>query len=168
MQEQIAWGCHLTVVKQKLVLPGADDSPLEDPYDVLEIPGNVLTYTGASIIWNCLTDATPTVQFIQSTCAIGVGDSTTAAAASQTGLQAATNKHYEVVDTVTHTEGTSSTNASISFTAPFESADGNFAWEEWGLFTTVAPGSMLNRKVASMGTKQSGEVWTAVARLTLS
>jgi hypothetical protein len=64
----------------------------------------------------------------------------------------------------------------IQAVAVFGTADGNFAWEEWGLdvgTATVTAGTtvnavLLNRKVASNGTKASGQTWTATATITFS
>jgi hypothetical protein len=58
----------------------------------------------------------------------------------------------------------------------FGTADGNFAWQEWGIdigTATVSSGNtvnavLLNRKVASNGTKASGQTWTATATITIS
>ena len=58
---------------------------------------------------------------------IGVGNSSTAAAAAQTDLQGA-SKHYEPMDATypVHTDGTGSGAASIVFRSTFETADANF------------------------------------------
>lgn len=96
---------------------------------------------------------------------LGVGDSNAAAAATQTGLQAATNKLYKVFD-----DGyPSRANQTIEARATFGPAEANFAWEEY----TLANGSSdsaknLNRKVESKGTKASGETWTLSLQITFA
>lgn len=95
---------------------------------------------------------------------IGVGDSTTAFAATQTDLQAATNKTRKAMDA---TYPTRSANA-ITFRATFATGDANFAWQEWGVFNANAAGTMLNRKVESLGTKTSSSTWQLTVTITLS
>lgn len=93
---------------------------------------------------------------------IGVGDSSTAFAVGQTDLQAASNKHREILDGAPGLSG-----ADMTFVATFESADANFAWAEFGIFNASSSGTMLCRKVASHGTKASGDVWTLTVVVTV-
>lgn len=93
---------------------------------------------------------------------IGVGDSSTAFAVGQTDLQAATNKMREPVD-----GAPGRTNNVLTFIATFESADANWPWNEWGIFNGSSGNVMLCRKVASHGTKASGDVWTMTADITV-
>lgn len=145
-------------------------------YDVLEGEGNLLMYGGVSNLWQCLigngtgTTAQTLTYFNNGNAHLGVGDSTTAAAATQTDLQAVTNKVRKAMDATypTHTDGTSSGSATITFRATFGTSDGNFAWEEWGLFNGSSGGRMLNRKVTSLGTKTSAASWVFTVTVTLS
>ena len=140
-----------------------------DPYEVLEREGNLLTYGGASILWEALIGAAVTA-FSNANAYIGVGDSTTAAAATQTDLQAATNKLRKGMDATypQHTDGTgASSNAQITFKSTFGAAEANFGWKEWGIFNASSAGRMLNRKQEDLGTKASG-TWTMTVTLTLS
>lgn len=86
---------------------------------------------------------------------IGVGDSTTAFAVTQTDLQAATNKLRKAMDA---TYPTRSGNV-LTFRSTFTTAEANFAWQEWGVFNASSAGTMLNRKVESLGTKASTQSW---------
>lgn len=141
----------------------------ETPYETLEIPGNLLTYGGASAFWERLI-GTGVTAFDNTNAYLGVGDSSTAAAATQTDLQAASNKHREAMDATypLHTDGTgSSSNASITYFSTFETGDANFAWNELGLFNASSSGRMLNRKVQAMGTKTSSDTWTLSLTLSL-
>jgi hypothetical protein len=95
---------------------------------------------------------------------LGVGDSTTAFAASQTDLQASSNKHYEPMD-ASYPQRSANV---ITFRATFETGDANFAWQEWGVFNAVTPGEMLSRKVESLGTKTSAATWEFTATLTIT
>ena len=93
---------------------------------------------------------------------IGVGDSSTAFNAAHTDLQAASNKAREILDGA---PGLSA--AVITLVATFESGDANFAWNEFGVFNHASAGQMLCRKVASHGTKASGDVWAFTVTLTV-
>lgn len=95
---------------------------------------------------------------------IGVGDSTTAFAATQTDLQAATNKLRKAMDA---TYPTVAANV-ITFRSTFATGDANFAWNEWGVFNAASGGTMLNRKVESLGTKTSAQTWQFTVQITLA
>jgi hypothetical protein len=94
---------------------------------------------------------------------IGVGDSSTAFAASQTDLQASSNKLRKAMDT---TYPTLAANV-LTFRSTFGTAEANFAWNEWGVFNGSSGGTMLNRKVESLGTKTSAQSWQITATITL-
>lgn len=94
---------------------------------------------------------------------LGVGDSNTAFAASQTDLQAATNKHREILDGAPQR-----TANAVTFVATFETGDANFAWAEWGIFNHASAGQMLSRKVESLGTKTSAAAWELTVTVTIT
>lgn len=95
---------------------------------------------------------------------IGVGDSTAVFAATQTDLQAATNKLRKAMDA---TFPTRSVNV-LTFRSTFATTDANFAWAEWGTFNAATGQTMLNRKVEALGTKTSAQSWQITATLTLT
>ena len=95
---------------------------------------------------------------------IGVGDSTTAFAVGQTDLQAATNKLRKAMD-ATYPQGGSNV---ITWRSTFATADANYAWQEWGVFNASSAGTMLNRKVESLGTKTSAQTWQFTVTLTFT
>jgi hypothetical protein len=146
--------------------------------EFVEINSNLLMYGGASCQWQTLlgngtaTAGQALTFFNNAQAAIGVGDSTTAAAATQTDLVAATNKLRKAMDATypQHTDGVVVGSASIVFRSTFATGDANFAWQEWGIFNsaTAATGRMLNRKVESLGTKTSASTWTLTLTLTLA
>lgn len=148
------------------------------PYDVLERDHNLTMYGGSSVlleafIGNGTATAGQALTYFNNTqAAIGVGDSTTAAAATQTDLQASSNKLRKAMDSTypTHTDGTTSPAASIVFRSTFGSSDANYAWQEWIIAnsTTNATGRALNRKVESLGTKSSGSSWQFSATYSLA
>jgi hypothetical protein len=95
---------------------------------------------------------------------IGVGDSSTAFNAGQTDLQAATNKLRKAMDA---TYPSRAGNV-LSFRSTFGTSDANFAWNEWGVFNAGSGGTMMNRKVESLGTKTSAQSWQITVQLTLN
>lgn len=148
------------------------------PYEIIEREGNLLMYGGASCLWEfAMGNGTSTAgqtltYFSNARAAIGVGDSNTAAAATQNDLQAVTNKVRIAMDATypNHTDGTASGNASNQFKSTFTTSDANWAWAEWGVFnsSTAATGRMLNRKVESLGTKTSAASWAFTVTLSLA
>lgn len=119
-----------------------------------------LTNTGRNFIAGAIIDSgTP---FDATNCRLGVGDSSTAFAAGQTDLQAASNKHRELVDS-----GPTLAGNVITMTATFEPGEANFAWEEFAVFNAASGGIMLTRKVESLGTKTSAEEWELTVELTI-
>lgn len=131
----------------------------------LNIPNNVLLNEGINELW-ALVAGTGATKFDNGNAYLGVGDSSAAADATQTGLQASTNKLYKGMDTSYPTYGSSQI---ATWRATFGGSDANFAWNE----ITVANGNAdaaknLNRKVQSMGTKASGTSWVASLQITLS
>lgn len=95
---------------------------------------------------------------------IGVGDSSTAFAAGQTDLSAASNKLRKAMD-ATYPSGGSNV---ITFRSTFATGDANFAWNEWAVFNASSAGTMLNRKVESLGTKTSTQTWQFTVTLTFT
>lgn len=185
------WRCHTKVEKywgDVLVDPdgqafNAVGAPVS-PYAVTEKEGNLLVIGGASIQWQTLigngvtTQSAATGYFSNANAYISVGDSTTAAADTQTELQAATNRKRIAMDATyplhTDTTGTAGSK-SIVFRSTFATGDANFAWQEWGIFNGPGTGGppttgsrMLNRKVESLGTKTSASSWVVTVTLSLA
>lgn len=131
---------------------------------VSEIEGNVLLNEGITLLLNLLIGAGGTA-YNNANTYLGVGDSTTAASASQTGLQAATNKTY-VAMSATYPQVSGQT---VTFRSAFGSSSANYAWEEFTVVNaSTDTGTNLNRKVSSQGTKASGQTWTLDLTLTVS
>lgn len=95
---------------------------------------------------------------------IGVGDSSTAFAAGQTDLQAASNKLRKAMD-ATYPSGGSNV---ITFRSTFGTSDANFTWSEWGIFNASSAGTMLSRKVEALGTKTNTQTWQFTCTLTFT
>lgn len=129
-----------------------------------EIPDNLLLNEGITALLNLLIGAAETA-FSNANSYLGVGDSNTAEAATQTGLQAATNKLYGAMD-ASYPQISAQ---SVTWRAVFTGAQANFAWNEF----TVASGNSdasdnLNRKVSAQGTKTAGQTWTLDLTITWS
>lgn len=121
-----------------------------------------LTTAGKSFIAQAIANyGSPT--FFSTTTWIGVGDSSTDFAVDQTDLQAATNKFRKQVGSASTVSG-----AVISCSASFGTSEANFAWAEWGVFNASSGGTMLTRKVESLGTKASGSTWVLSVSLTIA
>ena len=89
--------------------------------------------------------------------ALGVGDSTAAFAATQTDLQAATNKYRQVMDS-----GFPTISGNVlTFQITVANANANFNWQEIGVFNsaTLGAGTMFNRFLSSIGTKPNTQSW---------
>lgn len=139
-----------------------------------EAAGNLLTTAGLNRLTSLLIAGGG--QGITNTSArLGTGNSTTAEAVGQTDLQAAagsTNRWFQVMDASFPTQS----NGVVTLKSTFGTADGNFAWQEWGVDVgtpTVTSGNtvaalLFNRKVASLGTKASGATWALTATITIS
>lgn len=162
--EAVQWRCHWLLEKRHGDWTGeqidAGDAPA--PHEEVAGDGNLLVTAGANILWTKLTGGAGTV-FDNSNAYLGVGDSATAAAVGQTDLQAASNKFRKAMDA---TYPQVSTNQ-VTFRSTFATGDANYAWAEWATFNASSGGTMLNRKVESLGTKSSGS-WTLTVTLSLS
>lgn len=131
----------------------------------LKMEGNVLLNEGINELWS-LVAGTGAVKFDNGNAYLGVGDSATAADASQTGLQAATNYLYLGMDVSYPTYGSSQI---ATWRSTFGGAQANFHWQEITVCNTgTNAGKNLNRKVQDMGTKASGTSWVASLQITLS
>jgi hypothetical protein len=135
------------------------------PYEVIEGKDNCLLNTGIDEIWDLVTGAVTGANHIfdNTAATIGVGDSSSAAVASQTDLQAAVNNVYKGMEAGYPT----STAQKITCKSSFGSSDANWVWNEWVVKQSTS-GKCINRKVASMGTKASGATWTLEITVTLS
>lgn len=150
--------------------------------DFVEIDGNLLTRLGLARIGNLLIGATGAAsQALNAThCRIGVGNSSTAAATTDTDLAASAgsgNRQFKLVDSVA--QGTGASSGVTTIIATFATGQANFAWAEWCIDGGTADGTtvtsetastpgMINRKVASVGTKTSSGVWVFTVTVTIA
>lgn len=161
--EHLNW--HVDVELAKWARSEDHDAGL-DPDTVEHFEHNLLLNAGITRMLNLLVGAGGTA-FNAANTRIGVGNSTTAAAASQTDLQGA-SKYFKLVDSAPSVSAQTAT-----FVATFGTAVANFAWEEFGIDNGTADGTtvtapMLNRRVVAMGTKGAGATWTLTVTITVS
>lgn len=135
-----------------------------ESYEESEIQGNLLLNEGIAELWDLTCGLGSPTAFNNANARLGVGDSATAAAASQTDLQAATNKTYKAMSA----SYPSRSGQTVTWRAVFGSSDANYAWEELVIDNGSGAGKTLNRKVSAQGTKASGQVWTLDLSITLS
>jgi hypothetical protein len=133
------------------------------PEVVEEIPGNLLLNEGINEMLDLLSAVAGTTAYNNANADIGVGDSNTAESATQTDLQAATNKLFKAMNATYPQRGSQVT----TFQSDFTNAEANFAWQEGSIRNGNTRNKNLNRKVQNMGTKASG-TWTLTATVTIS
>ena len=136
----------------------------ENLYAVEEFAGNLLLNEGITELLNLLIGGTATA-YNNANARIGVGDSTTAATAAQTGLQAATNKTWKGMD-ASYPQVSGQT---VTFRATFGTSDANYSWREFTVVNAADDtGKNLCRKVENHGTKASGDTWIISLQITIS
>jgi hypothetical protein len=135
----------------------AKDIPKDlKPFEVVEFEHNLLVNVGINQMWTLIA-GTGGTEYDNTHAYIGVGDSATAAQATDTGLNG-TNKTFKAMDTSYPTYGSSQY---ATWRSTFGSGDANYAWNEICVANGNNPpttGVMLNHKVQSMGTKASGKI----------
>lgn len=133
-------------------------------YDVEKIEGNLLLNEGITSLLTLLIGGSET-PFNNANAYIGVGDGTTDASATQTGL-IGTNKTYKPMDaTYPKVEG-----QTVIFRSTFGPNDGNHAWREFTVANGLSDSAKnLNRKVESaLRTKASPDTWVIQLKVTIS
>lgn len=144
------------------------------PYEVVTVDHNLLVNAGIQRALDLLFGLAVVQAYDSTHCRIGVGNDATAAANTQSDLQAAAgaaNRQFQVMD-ATFPNRTSQT---ANLRSTFASGEANFVagWQEWCIDPGTAAGTtitapMLNRKVAALGTKVAGSVWQFAASLALA
>lgn len=137
-------------------------NPDATPYEVTEPVHNMLMTNGVNQLWLIATGQGGTL-YNAANCYVGAGDSTTVATATQTDLQATTNKLRRQISAAP----TIAANV-CTFSATFGASDANYVWNELALFNASAAGTMLNRFVAALGTKTNSASWTVNVAVTIS
>lgn len=128
------------------------------------LEGNLLLNEGIQNVEDLLAGlATPT-KWDATNARVGVGDSSAAAAATQTGLQATVNTAFVGMDS----GYPSRSGQTLSWKGTFGSDVANFAWNEFTVDNGATPNINLNRLVSGQGTKTSGQTWILTLSITIS
>lgn len=150
------------------------------PDDSIDSDGNLLTRLGLARIGNLLIGTASTQALDATHCRIGVGNSATAAATTDTDLGAAAgagNRQFQLVDS--RTQGTGANSGVTTIVATFGTGVGNYHWQEWGLDggtangttvtadTNTTPG-LVNHKITDLGTKTSAASWVFTITITIA
>lgn len=166
LKEKATWSAHATLDKYD------DDGNLIETIEIED--ANLLVNVGINLLEANLVTAAGTL-WDNDSVGIGVGDSATAEAATDTDLNAVTNKHYKAMVASYPQQGTQK----MTFRAEFLTGEANFAWQEYGVVvcntatafangtSKPANGVLLNHKTASLGTKSSG-TWTLTVEITIA
>lgn len=153
------------------------------PDDIHHEIGNLLTTAGLGRITS-LFEGAGGAAFNHADALIGVGlhggTTTNDAAVTDTALAgdgSSSSAYYQPADTGYPTQS----GGTISCNATFSTGNANFAWNEWGLIVasgTITAGStlasvgtspvLINHKIAGLGTKASGAIWTLQATCVIS
>ena len=135
------------------------------PYAVEEWEGNVGLNEGIQELIDIACGLGSTTKWDNANARLGVGDSNTAPAAAQTGLQAATNKAWRGMATGYPARS----GQVVEWRAVFEDGAAQYAWEEYTVVNAASDaGKNLNRCIAPKGTKTAGESWTLSLKITVS
>lgn len=122
-----------------------------------------LTNAGRDHIAKAIMNDTAT-PFDNANAYLGAGDSNTAFVVTQTDLQAVSNKTRKGMD-ATYPQRAANV---LTYRSTFGNSDANYAWEEWGVLNGSSGGTMLSRKVETLGTKTSAQSWAFTATLTVT
>lgn len=127
--------------------------------DTIQDAGNLLLNSGRDLLYQLLT-GTGGTPFNSSNSVVYVGNGTTPADATQTGLTGSStfSKGME-------TGFPTVVNGELRFKARFQEPEANFAWKEFGVSNGVV---MLNRKTQDIGTKTSDDEWVFTVAIKIS
>jgi len=125
---------------------------------------NIFVNTGLAEVWKLVTAQGGTA-FSNANAYLGVGDSSTAPAVSQTDLQAATNKLRKAMNA---SYPNAPANGLEQWQSDFTGSDANYAWNEFAVFNASSAGVMMDRATSTQGTKTSGQTWRLTFSFTLS
>lgn len=112
-----------------------------------------LTTAGRNLIVDALYGVAYT-PFDSNDAFIGVGNSALPESQAHTDLQGG-SKLRKAMDAGYPTRSTNQ----LTFVATFLSTEAVFDWQEVGIFNAASNGTMLNRKLAALGSKPNTELW---------
>lgn len=154
--EQARWQPRWTVEKYHGV------ATPENLYAVESVAGNKLLNEGITTLWQLLIGGAAT-PYDNANARIGVGNGTTAAAATQTDLVGASKAYRPMDSGYPQVSG-----QAVVFRSTFGPADANFDWREMVVDNGATAGMTLNRKVENHGTKAGTDTWVITLTVTLA
>lgn len=162
-KDAIKWHARWRVEKYHGDVPSAAKREGLQPYAIIEGEGNLLLNEGINELFTLIC-GTGGTKFDNGNARLGVGNSNTAAVATQTDLIGGSTK-YNSMEASYPTYGS---DQKATFRASFGTSEANFAWAEWVVDNGAAGAKTLNRKVTSLGTKVSGTTWVFTVEISLS
>ncbi len=152
---------------EKFDVPTSEEADKAEPYEVQECDHDILLNEGVvGLAYLAFGIGSSVNKWDNANARLGVGDSATAPSASQTGLQAATNKAYKGMNASYPQQ---SGNNDIVFQADFINGEAEFAWNEETIVNAATDtGTNLCRQNTALGTKPSGQTWRLTGTVTFS
>ncbi len=148
------WHCRYRIDKYE------DGVVAGDPDEVLEGEGNLLTDLGVRAMLNLLALGAGTAFTTNTNAHVAAGSDNTAAVDNDNTLGARWEDRHVATAVVT--------DQSVAFSALFDTGHADGAWEEVGVFNSLAAGDMLNHIVSPLGTKGAGSAWVLTITITIS
>ncbi|MEM2107834.1 MAG: hypothetical protein QXL10_00920 [Candidatus Bathyarchaeia archaeon] len=135
------------------------------PYEVVTLRHNCLLHEGISTLLGLLCGIGSETPYSNANARIGVGDSSTAPADTQTGLLGS-NKFWKGMNAGYPQK---SGDHDIVFQADFNSGEAEFAWNEQTIVNAANDsGSNLCRQNTALGTKPAGQTWRLTGTITFT
>ena len=135
------------------------------PYEVV-LSQNTLLNTGINEFWNILAGVSGHPVFSNANSSIGIGNSSTAFSASQTGLQASSGSSNQFTQAC-DSGYPSISSQTITFQTTVGASNALFTWNEM-IVVNSSSSIALDRVVQNQGTKSGSNVWTAQVAVTAS
>ncbi len=152
---------------EKFDVPTSEEANKTKPYEVKECEKDILLHEGiVGIAYLCFGIGSAATKWDNTNARLGVGDTATAPADTQTGLQASTNKAYKGMNASYPQQ---SGDHDIVFQADFINGEAEFAWNEETIVNASSDtGVNLCRQNTALGTKPSGQTWRLTGTVTFS
>jgi len=123
---------------------------------------NLMLNEGIDEIFDLITETNAVDYYTNTLARGGVGDSTTAAMATDTGLIGGSSAFQAMEGGFPNL----ATAQRVDFKSSFASGLAEFAWEEFTIDNAAGPNANLQRLVTPKGTKSTGETWTMEIQIT--
>lgn len=134
------------------------------PFETRMVKQNIVVDGGATAMLNLICGISGTQAFNNANAHIGVGSSSTAENAGQTGLLARSGQQAFKGMDVGYPQVSGRT---MVFKATFDENEANFDWNECGVFNGGTGSTMLNRRVSDLGRKSTG-IWSIQVQISVT